>query len=73
MRKDLDAVWVPWQNELLENQERVEAEALALYKQGMQKKTVDFLTEYTMRWGNRVVEKAWELGDDLWTRYDELF
>ena len=31
------------------------------------------LTGYTMDWGVRVVEKAWELGDMLWTRYDELF
>ncbi len=73
MRHDLDAVWVPWQTELLRKQQEVEAEALALYKKGNPKKTVEFLTEYTNEWGSRVVDKAWELGNFLWTKYDELF
>jgi len=37
------------------------------------KKRREFLTEYTHRQGTRAVEKAWELGDLLWTRYDEKF
>jgi dipeptidase len=73
MRQDLDEVWVPWQKELLENQQTVEAEALSLYKKGNPEKTVDYLTSYTGLWGNKVVEKAWDLGDFLWTKYDELF
>jgi len=31
------------------------------------------LTGYGIFWGNKVVEKAWELGDLLWTKYDEKF
>jgi len=31
------------------------------------------LTGYTNKWGTRVVDKAWELGDFMWTKYDELF
>ncbi len=73
MRHDVEAVWIPWQSEMLQNQERVEAEALALYKKGKSKKTIEFLTGYTHEWGTKVVEKAWELGDYLWTKYDELF
>jgi dipeptidase len=73
MRHDLDAVWVPWQNELLGNQSTVEAKALKLYKEGKPEKAIRFLTDYTMEWGNKVVDKAWELGDYLWTNYDELF
>jgi dipeptidase len=32
-----------------------------------------FLTNYVMEKGNYVVQKAWELGDYLWTKYDEKF
>ena len=32
-----------------------------------------FLTGYTGQWGNYVVNKAWKLGDYLWTKYDEKF
>ncbi len=73
MRHDLDAVWVPWQKELLENQKRVEEEALAMYKKNNPKKTIEYLTGYSNDWGIKVVDKAWELGDFMWTKYDELF
>jgi dipeptidase len=73
MRHDVDAVWLPLQDELIENQQVIEAEALALYQQDSPQGTIELLTGYTYQWGNRVVEKAWELGDFLWTKYDELF
>jgi dipeptidase len=73
MRHDLEAVWGPWQNELLQNQKAVEEKALAMYKKNNPAKTIEFLTGYTNKWGNKVVDKAWELGDFLWTKYDELF
>ena len=73
MRKDLDAVWGPWQTELLGNREEFEKEALKLYRKDDPDETIEFLTEYTNKWGIRVVDKAWELGDHLWTKYDELF
>jgi len=72
MRKDVDAVWNPWQKQLLDNQQAVEREALELYKKDKQE-AVNFLTNYTIKWGDKVVEKAWKLGDDLWTNYDEKF
>jgi len=73
MRHDIDAVWLPWQQELLDNQQATETEALKLYKAGKPEKTIEFLTEYTNKWGTRVVDKALELGDFIWTKYDELF
>ncbi len=73
MRYDVNAVWDPWQEELFEKQAAFEEKALELYKNGKQKELNAYLTGYTMEWGNRVVEKAWELGDLLWTRYDEKF
>jgi len=73
MRNDLDAVWVPWQTELLQAQAGIEEEALRIYNNDNQGKAIEFLTAYTNEWGLKVINKAWELGDFLWTKYDELF
>jgi dipeptidase len=72
MRWDVGAVWKPLQRELFENQGEVEGEAVKLLKQS-RKKGVKYLTEYSVRWGERVVRRAWKLGDELWTKYDEKF
>jgi dipeptidase len=73
MRHDVDAVWIPWQKELFSNQAEIEEQALNIYKPGKPEKTIKFLTDYTNEWGSKVVKKAWELGDFLWTKYDEKF
>ncbi|MEN8223924.1 MAG: C69 family dipeptidase [Bacteroidota bacterium] len=72
MRHDVNDVWAPMQKELFSNQEGVEKEALKYYKKDPEK-TIEFLTGYTMKWGDQVVNTAWKLGDYLWTKYDELF
>jgi len=72
MRHDVDAAWIPMQKELFENQAGIEAEALKLYEKKPEK-AIEFLTGYTMKWGDHVVGTAWKLGDYLWTKYDELF
>ena len=72
MRYDVDALWLPIQGELFERQEMIEKEALRLYQQDPSEAII-YLTNYTHRWGTEVVEKAWKLGDFLWTKYDELF
>lgn len=73
MRYDVNAVWDSWQDELFRGQADFEEEALKLYEAGERDALNKTLTGYTMEWGDRVVRKAWELGDMLWTRYDELF
>gem|GEM_PF-3077474 len=73
MRHDVAAVWAPWQNELINNQDRIEKQAMELFDPENPEKTIELLTGYTMEWGEKVVRKAWELGDFLWTKYDELF
>lgn len=73
MHKDINAVWGPWQTQLFENQKSVEAEAQNIYKGNKPEATVEYLTRYTNDWGEKVVKKAWELGDFLWTKYDEKF
>lgn len=73
MHKDVDAVWNPWQAELFEKQVEIEKQALEMYSAKKPAKTNKFLTDYTNQWGVKVVDKAWELGDFLWTKYDEKF
>jgi len=72
MRKDVDAVWGPIQIELIENQQNVEEEALKLLEKNP-KKAIDYLTKYSVQCGNRVYKRAWKLGDELWTKWDEKF
>lgn len=72
MRHDVTAVWKPMQMELFDNQKITEDKALELLKNDRQK-AIKHLTDYSVFWGNKVVEKAWELGDFLWTKYDEKF
>ncbi len=72
MHKDVDAVFGPMQKEVFENASAFEEEVLKLHKKNPEK-AKEKLTEYTMRWGNKVVDAAWQLGNDLWTKYDEKF
>ncbi len=73
MRYDVNEVWDSWQKELFDGQAAFEEQALELYKRGKKEELVNYLTGNTMEWGDKVVEKAWELGDMLWTKYDEKF
>jgi dipeptidase len=70
MRKDVDAVWEPRQTSLFEAQSEFEKQALTIKNK---KDLSRYLTEYVIKNGNEVVKKAWELGDFLWTKYDEKF
>jgi dipeptidase len=72
MRHDVTAVWQPLQQELFNNQKKIEQEAKRLY-QSDKKQVKKFLTDYAIEWGDKVVERAWRLGDELWTKYDEKF
>ena len=73
MRHDVNGVWNAWQDELLAAQGPFEEQVLELYRQGKKEETIQSLTAYTLEWGNKVVRKAWDLGDMLWTKYDEKF
>ncbi len=73
MRYDVNDVWDAWQEELFANQEVFENEAKQLYEKGEHEKLNRLLTAYTIMWGDKVVNKAWEMGDMLWTKYDEKF
>jgi len=73
MRYDVNEVWDSWQEELFRGQVAFEAKALELYNNGEKDELVNYLTGHTIEWGEKVVAKAWDLGDMLWTRYDEKF
>jgi len=73
IRHDIDAAWNPWQKEMFDNQKSFEEEALQLYNKKKPQKTIEFVTKYGNDWGTKVVDKAWELGDFIWTKYDEKF
>jgi len=73
MRWDVRAVWDPMQQEMFDKQADFESKAMALYKKGDKSVLSQYLTSYTMTWGNTVVDRAWKLGDELWTKYDEKF
>ncbi|MEZ5199391.1 MAG: C69 family dipeptidase, partial [Bacteroidales bacterium] len=73
MRKDVDAVWIPWQKEVLKQQAEIDKKAMELYDPKNPEAAKKYLNEHTDLWGNKVIDKAWELGDFLWTKYDEKF
>ena len=70
MRYDVRKTWDPWQEELFKNQKSFEEKTLKIKSPDKRRQQ---LTDYTINWGEKVVKKAWELGDYLWTKYDELF
>jgi len=72
MRHDVNKVWQPWQKELLNNQQAIENKAISLFKQKPEQARM-YLTTYAMEWGDRVVQRAWKLAEELWTKYDERF
>ncbi len=72
MRHNVTEVWSPMQQEMFTNQPDIEQQALTLHIKNPQKAQA-FLTDYSIKWGNTVVQEAWDLGDMLWTRYDERF
>ena len=69
MRHDIDEVFIPLQKSYFEEQVKVDEQFMSLSK----KKRTEFLTNRTIQLGNEVVEKAWEIGDGIWTKYDEKF
>jgi dipeptidase len=73
MRHDLDAVWTPFQKELLANQKNIEQQAMELYNPKKPAKTIELLTKYTNEQANKAIKMAWDLGDSLWTKYDGLW
>ena len=45
--------------------------SLSVYNEKNPTKTINMLTKYTMEQANKAVNMAWDLGDAIWTKYDE--
>ncbi len=70
MRKDLEQVWQPLQKDVYGEYLQLEKNIQEVKNE---KERGRILTDFTMEWGEKVVSKAWKLGDSLWTKYDEKF
>ncbi len=68
-RFDVTNVWNPMQKELFETQKEMEKSLLK--SMSMSKRKI--LTEYSIKQSEKVVQKAIELGNQFWTKYDEKF
>ena len=72
MHKDVDAVWEPIQAQFLNEVQEMDKNALKLYKTDPEK-AIQSLTDYSSKQGKMVMDRCIELGDFLWTKYDEKF
>ncbi len=72
MKDVLQTVWEPIEEEAYARQAAIEEEALALYRRDPALAEA-FLTEYSHGLANRTVERYWDLGDELWVRFNNLF
>ena len=69
MRRYVDKAWKPMQQEFFDNQGKVEEEALRHLKVD-RTAALRYLTRYTNDQCNRALNKAWETGDLIWTKFD---
>ena len=69
MRRYVDRAWKPMQQEFFDNQGKVEEEALRHLKVD-RTAALRYLTRYTNDQCNRALNKAWETGDLIWTKFD---
>ena len=65
-------VWEPLEDEMFGRQASFEAEALALFQEDPALAEA-FLTEYSVGLANRTAARWWELGDQLWVRFNNVF
>lgn len=72
MHKDVDAVWDPIQKQFFEEVQSIDKKALELHESNPAE-AVKYLNDYSNKQGKMVMDRCIELGDFLWTKYDEQF
>ena len=72
MVNDIEKVWQEIEEKAFTDQEKIEAEALRLYKQDP-RQAKEFLTKYSHEIANKTVDAYWKLGDELWGKYTNYF
>jgi dipeptidase len=68
----IQGVWEPMEEEFFSSQGAVEEEALALFQQDPARAEA-FLTEYSLGLARKTVDRYWQLGDELWVRFNNMF
>ena len=72
MTKDIEKIWKSIENNAAADQQKIEEEALHLYKEDAEK-AKEYLTKYCIDLANKAVEAYWKLGDELWSKYTYKF
>jgi dipeptidase len=72
MKEDARKVWQPIEEAAFANQKEIEEEALRLHKSNPAQAEA-FLTKYCIETAEKAVEAFWKLGDDFWSRYNNLW
>ncbi|MDX2414059.1 MAG: C69 family dipeptidase [Bacteroidales bacterium] len=72
MSEDVKLVWKKMEDTYFENQEAFEKKMVDLYKKDKNKVRAE-LTKYSNGYANKAVERYWELGDELWQKYNNYF
>ncbi|MBO4645913.1 MAG: C69 family dipeptidase [Bacteroidales bacterium] len=69
MHPVIDAVWNPMQQDFFNQQKEIESKATEMLKKSPEEAKA-FLTNYTNTQCINTLNKAWELGDFIWTKFD---
>jgi len=72
MSKDVEKVWKEIEDKAFASQPEFEQEMVNLYKKDPEK-AIKMLTQYSKDLANSAVERYWELGDELWSKYTRYF
>jgi len=72
MKQDVEKVWTKIEGEAFASQQKIEEEALRLYKDDPRKAKA-YLTKYCVGVAENAVKAYWKLGDNLWSLYSRYF
>ena len=72
MSKDIEKVWQEIESKAFSDQKLFEEKMVKLFKDNPEK-VQELLTKYSKDLANDTVEKYWQLGDELWTIYNNYF
>lgn len=70
MRHDVMSVWDEYQQNLFANQSDIEKEVVEMLDND-RSAALKKLTDYSNKHASEIIDKAWDLGDFLWNKYDE--
>jgi len=72
MSKDVEIVWREIEKKGFENQPEFEKKIVELYMKDTARAKRE-MTEYSHKLADDAVDRYWQLGDELWTKYTNKF